>query len=431
MTGPGSTDDAVRIIGVQRGVVPPPGPPRGHLARRLLLGAGAGLLGAAGAAALLWREVPAPPQRLGPRRLVPPLLRATLRGEDRLYLLARRSEQDATDPEGAPAPRERIELLCLAATDFAPRFAVHLASVPRGGLADAGLIAEQGATLWLWLDGIGAVSGVDGQVLADAAGLAELNRELATALSTPMRGQFRLGDALVVEAGVPRRPWRFDPRDFRASRADAPPPRPLPQLNPAAAHGPGGNTAFRVAEARLGEAWFGLPVAEARLVPPLAPRGLREEYLPVAAQPMGGRQALWRGRVGLVSAAPPGWPAHLPNRWGQAERLVELERVPALPGLVLAGFLSAGAETALLLAGPPGLLVLHGEAGARLGLARLREDAALAWQAGLPMTRVRSVLPGARHLVLAGWASAAEDAGEVLAAVALADGAVRAGGISA
>ncbi len=47
------------------------------------------------------------------------------------------------------------------------------------------------------------------------------------------------------------------------------------------------------------------------------------------------------------------------------------------------------------------------------------------------MTRVRSVLPGSRRLLLAGWSSAAVDADEVLASVTLTDGAVRERRISA
>jgi hypothetical protein len=431
---PGSGDETVRITpGRGRAALPPETPGEaGAVVRRALLVAalGAGALGVVAAALMLWPTPPPPPQRLGPRRLVPPLVRATLRGEDRVYALARRAEQDETDPPGAAAPRDRIELLCLAADDLAPRFAVHLVSVPRGGLADAALIAEQGATLWLWLGRIGAVSAVDGQVLADAAGLAELNPDLADALSNPLRGAFRLGDALVIEAGVPRRPWRFDPRDFLASPAGAPPPRPLPRLNPAAGHGPGGNTAFRAAEALLDGAWFGLPNEDARLVSPLAPRSTRGGYLPTAALPMGGPQQLWRGRIGLASAAPPGWPANRPDRWGQAERLLDLARVPGVAGVTLAGFLTAGAEAPVALA-PPGLLVLHGEAGSPLGLLRLGPYGAVAWRAVLPITRLRSVLPGTGPLVLVGWRSAAQDAEEVVLSVALDTGAVTERGFSA
>ncbi len=56
---------------------------------------------------------------------------------------------------------------------------------------------------------------------------------------------------------------------------------------------------------------------------------------------------------------------------------MELERLPGAPGLVVAGFLTAGGVgTPLRLAGLPGLLVLHGEAGEPLGLAWLGEDGA-------------------------------------------------------
>lgn len=427
---PNATDETVRILAAA--VKPAGPPPRGPVMRRLLLGGGAGLVAAGVAAAFLWpdAERPAPPQRLGQRRLVPPLLRTTLGGEGVIYLLARRSEQDEADPPDAPAPRERIELLAYAAAGLVPRFTVHLASVPRGSMADAGLIAEQGATIWLWLGGLGAVSAVDGQVLADTEGLAELNPDLATVLETAQKRAYRLADALVVEGGSPPGPWRLDPRDFRASRANLPSPRPLPQLNPGAPAGQGGPTAFRVAEARLGAQWLGLPAEDAKLVAPVAPR-TQGRFLTSAAPPAGVLQQLWRGTVGLASAAPPGWPANLPDRWGQADRLTGLVTVPALRGLALAGFLTAGTEAPVELAGPPGLLVLHGEAGQPLGLIRVAPDGGVAWRAGLPIARLRSVLPGRRTLVLAGWAGGAEDSAEMLVAVATEDGAIQARPVTA
>lgn len=429
---PGRTDDTVRILAGGEGPVAPPPAPRGGLARRLLLGGGAVFLAAGVAAALFWPSADRPlsPQRLGPRRLVPPLLRTTLRGEEVFYTLARRSEQDEADPPGVPAPRDRIELLAFTAAGLVPRFAVHLASVARGAMADAGLIAEQGATIWTWLDGLGALSAVDGQVLADTEGLAEVNPSLAEAIIASTRRSYRLADALVLEGGPAPRAWRFDPRDFRASPAGQPPPRPLPQLNPGAAHGQGGPTAFRVAEARIGADWLGLAAVDVKLAAPVAQRA-QGRFLPGAAPPAGMLQQLWRGVVRLGSAAPPGWPATLPNRWGQAERLMDIATVPGVSGLALAGFLTIGTEAEVELAGPAGVLILHGEGGQPLGLIRAAPDGAVAWRAGLPITRLRSVLPGPRTLVLAGWAGAGEDAAELLVAVGLEDGAVHARPVTA
>lgn len=375
------------------------------------------------------------PQRLGPRRLLPPPLRTSLDGQDTLFLLTRRTEQDATDAPGQPAPRERVELLALALPDLVTRFVMHLVTMERGRIDSRGsddmrdgLIGEQGATIWLWLDGLGAVSAVDGQVLADQAAIAARNAAVP-GLAAPVRGQLRLADALVFDPrGGP--PWRIDPRDFVASPVMAPAPRPLPALTAAAAFGPGGPTAFRVLEARLGEAWLGLPAAGVRPEAPVAARGPGTRFLSPTAPGAGTTQQLWRGAVRMGSAAPPGWPANFPDRFGQAERLVDVVRLPGVGGLTLAGFLTAGGEAPILVADPPGVLVLEGMPGQGLTLLRLDASGALLWRAALPVARVTSVMPGARHLVLAGLAPP-PNAAETLVVVALADGAVTLAGVTA
>ncbi len=375
-----------------------------------------------------------PPQRLGPRRLLPPPLRTSLGGQDTLFLLTRRSEQDATDAPGAPAPRELVELHALALPDLVTRFVAHLATMERGRIDSRashdmrdGLIGEQDGTVWLWLDGLGAVSAVDGRVLADQAGIAQRNPAVP-GLASPVRGQLRLADALVFDprAGPP---WRIDPRDFVASPAGAPSPRPLPALSAAAAFGPGGPTAFRVLEARLGEGWLGLPALGVRLEAPVAARGPGTRFLSPTAPGVGVTQHLWRGAVRMGSAAPPGWPAHFPDRFGQAERLVDVVRLPGVAGLSLAGFLTAGGEAPILLADPPGVLVLEGMPGQGLTLLRLDAAGNVLWRAGLPIARVTSVMPGARHVVLAGLSPPPNEA-ETLVAVALADGGVTLAGVA-
>lgn len=415
-------DETVRIL---RGAGRPP-PSGGRRWALGILGGGAALLTLGAAAVFLWPESPPPPQRLGPRQLVPPLLRAPVGASDLLFVLTQRSEQDAADPPGAVAPRTRFELLAFGAADLAPRFAVHLASVPRGNLADAGLIAAQGATIWLWLGGLGAVSGVDGRLLADSEGLAGINPEIAAGLG-PVRRSIRLGDALVVEAGGA---WRIDPRDFKASRADLPPPRPLPMIQPAALFGNGGPAAFRVAEARVEGAWFGLPPEEMKLVAPMAPRA-GGRFLDLAALAAGPRQALWRGAVRVGALAPANAPPNQQQRWGVGERVMDLTTVPEVAGLRLAGFLTAGTEAPLLMAGPSGLLILHGGVERRLSLVRLGPEGEVAWQAELPISRLRSVLPGARHLLLAGWDGPKADAAELLVSIALETGAVTARAVTA
>ncbi|WP_230166322.1 hypothetical protein [Roseomonas sp. CECT 9278] len=414
----------------------PPAP--GGTGRRHLVTAGlyVGLLATALVGGAIYAAFEGtPPQRLGPRRLLPPPLRTSLGGQDTLFLLTRRSEQDATDAPGQPAPRERVELHALALPELVTRFVAHLVTmesrrIDSRGSHDMrdGLIGEQGATIWLWLDGLGAVSAVDGQVLADQAGIAGRNAAVP-GLASPVRGQVRLADALVFDPrGGPA--WRIDPRDFVASPTTAPAPRPLPALSAAAAFGPGGPTAFRVLEARLGEAWFGLPPRDARLDPPVAARGPGTRFLSPTAPGAGTTQQLWRGAVRMGSAAPPGWPANFPDRFGQAERLVDVARLAGVAGLTLAGFLTAGGEAPILLADPPGVLVLEGMPGQGLTLLRVDAAGAVAWRAALPIARVTSVMPGARHLALAGLAPPPQET-ETLVVVALADGAVTLSGVAA
>ena len=395
------------------------------LGRRIMLGAAGTVLvgGIAGTAWMLWPDGPPPPQRYGPRRLVPPLLRARVGQDDTVFLLTRRAEQDATDPPGAPAPRERIDLLALDAATLAPRFEAYLASVPLGALRDAGLMAEQGATIWTWLGGIGALSAVDGRVLADQPGLAELNPGLPIADATS-RSAWRVTDALLLQVASNWPAWRIDPRDFHASVAQGAADRPLPAVNAAAPVGQGGPTAFRVNEARLDGAWLGLPAETEKLIPPLAPRGQEGRFLSPAGPPPGTGQALWRGSVRMASAAPPNWPANMPDRWGQAERLLDLAQVAGMTGLNYAGFLTAGTAAPILAPDPQSLLLLHGAAGQNLGLMRVAPDGRVLWRAALPMAAVRSVLPGPRHLVLMTGGGAPEIADAVLVSVALADGTV-------
>lgn len=395
------------------------------LGRRVVLGTAGTLLlgGIAGTAWMLWPEGPPPPQRHGPRRLLPPLLRARVGQDDSVFLLTRRAEQDATDPPDAPPPRERIDLLALDAATLAPRFEAYLASVPLGALRDAGLMAEQGATIWTWLGGIGALSAVDGRVLADQLGLAELNPGLPVADATS-RSAWRVADALLLQVAPNWPAWRIDPRDFHASVAQGAADRPLPAVNAAAPVGQGGPTAFRVNEARLGEAWLGLPAATEKLIPPLPPRGQEGRFLSPAGPPPGTGQALWRGAVRLASAAPPNWPANMPDRWGQAERLLDLAPVAGMTGLNSAGFLTAGTAAPILASDPQSLLLLHAGSDQSLGLIRIAPDGRVLWRATLPMAAVRSVLPGPRHLVLMTGNGAPDIADPVLVSVALADGAV-------
>ncbi len=427
--------------------------------RSLLIGTGAVLLGGGAAAAMLFggegEEVPV---RLGPPVLALPLLRITLGGEDRLLVLLRRREEEVPRALsfGAPWRGERLELRGFEAATLRPLFAAPLVSGRLGEFAQAELLGEQAATVWLYAGGIGAVSAVDGRRLADAAGLEARNPALAGVLRD-QRALYRVEDALVVNAGGARR-WRIDPRNFQArgipvgtaaaavaatAAGSALPPRHLP-----AAYGAGGATAFRVAEARLGATWFGLPAAEEAMPPVLAAlpgsggsvgggAGTPPPRFIAAAPPAkGSRQRLWRGalRAAAAVAADDGIAAAGPfrkspdSRGPTAEQLADPVPVATEPAtLWLAGLLTAGTAEPLRLADPPGFLLLHrAESGAAMRLLRLGPDGATLWGATLPFSELVSVLPGEATLVLAGrrpsrgpGTPAPE---EILAAVALRDG---------
>ncbi len=380
-----------------------PRAPLGDGGRRALLAATAGGILASGAglaAAFLSTVTPPPPpappptpprQRLGPRAISPPLLRTARGEEDTLFLVVRRTEQDESDPIDRPAPRERIEVIAFALPGFEQRFAAHVATVPRGTFRTAGLLGGQGTTLWMWLDGLGAVSAEDGRLLADAATLAARN-PAAVGIDRAPRGQFRLTDSLIFEArGVA---WRLDPRDLGVVATTAARPRAMPALVPA---GPVAANDFRVNEARIGAKWLGLAAVEAKL--PVAPAGNEGARFLEPALPAGARQQLWRGQVLTGEAVP--LDASAPEGARQAALLAETTIVPEAEG-VFAGFLAGGDGAALLLQDPPGALLLEGAPGHPLSLLRVDEAGAVAWRSALPIARLRGVLPGAGYLVLAG-----------------------------
>lgn len=388
---------------------------RTGLALALLAGA-AGLATVGAGLAWLWPPGGSGPQRLGPRRLLPPVLRTRFRGADLVFVLAWRSEQDASDPPEAPAPRERLELLAFEGAGMAPHFEVWLLSAPIGQLPESGLIAEQAGTVWLWVGGLGAVSAVDGTVLADQDGIAELNPDAPRGLIGSRR-LWQVREALTLDRGGLGAALRIDPRDFRVSPVTTPPVRPLPPIHAAAALSMAGAASFRAAEARLGEAWFGLVPETQRLAEPLVATAGR--YL--AAPAPGAAQALWRGAPRMVPTAGPGNAAGRPRL---VERIFDLAPLDGMAGLQAAGFLTAGGPAPVVLADPPGLLLLHGLPVGGLGLMRLGPEGEVAWRSRLPIGVVHGAMPGPGHLLLLGGPLGAGITESGLVSVGLADGAV-------
>lgn len=374
---------------------------------------------------LAWPEAPPRPVRLGPRRLVLPLIREADDGLDIVYALTRRTERDPADPPDALPGSERFELLAFAGPSFVPVFEVPLAAVPVDAAITPELLAMQGDLLWIWIGGIGAVSARDGQVLADQGLIAARNPGARIAGATSRR-DWGVTDALVFDPHSLGRGLRIDTASFLGSPAAEPPPRPLPLLFRPATVGRGGPTGFRIIEARLDDTWFGLPAVRERLVGPLRAPATTNRFIPAPALPDGLMQRLWRGRIRPTSGAPPGWPEGLGGNWRPVEALTDLVPMTELPPLHRAGFLTAGTAEPVRIEAPPGLLLLHEGPGDALRLTAVANDGRPRWETSLPFSTLRSVLPGREHLVLLGEAAGGQGWEAVLASVMLADGMVEA-----
>ncbi|MES2710190.1 MAG: hypothetical protein V4653_01280 [Pseudomonadota bacterium] len=406
--------------------------------RTWLLGGGALIVGGGVAAALIFGddEDAGIPVTLGLPRWIAPFLRYTLSGQERLAVLVRRSETE-TLPAGetrTPASGDRLEIRGYDAASLAPIFAAPIASVATNGAPSATLLGEHAATIWIFADTVGAVSGVDGQVLIERQGLVALTPDIEGVLAQPRLTIWLSPDGLMLQ--TPTGPRRFNPRSLRAEPMTAagealPSPR-----------GPGrfelrATTAFRTNEARIGDTWFGLAPTNA---PPSA--GTRRPNIPGArffagtGQPGTSAQRLWRATLATsagAAAAPsadagfqstartPAPPVAAPT----ALRLDAPTALPFEPGsLGQAGFLTQGTQPdsePVRPPGAPGLLILHRAADGTLGLTRINAQGALVWTAALPLDRLISSMPGDGPLVLAGITNAGAEA---LVAVALDTGAV-------
>ncbi|HEY4249713.1 MAG TPA: hypothetical protein VGM87_00850 [Roseomonas sp.] len=397
--------------------------------RRTLLIGGAALVALGAATWIFWPddEDQGVPVSLGWPRLTLPLIRATIAGQDRLFMLVRRSETEtgAEVPAGAGWRGERLEIRAYDAASLAPVFAAPVISGRGGGFRTAGLIGEQAATLWLYGTGLGAASAVDGQVFLGGEGFAAVTPQLTGAFNQP-REVYRMEEALVLTSLGSR--FRLNPRSFAGTaapdrdqgRTDAAFPPPTLPAPFDAAGGPG---AFRVPEASLGDIWFGLPFANADLQDG-QPQGANARFIPLA-DTRGAAQRLWR--AGTRRGVPPVMgPGGFQGSIGGGEALL-LDR-PAAVTLEAAapryaGFLTAGTPAPLRPPGSPGLFLLQqADIAAPLVLRRLGEDGRALWTATLSFPRLISVLPGAATLVLVGQRGSGPAEQDIIVAVALADG---------
>lgn len=136
---------------------------------------------------------------------------------------------------------------------------------------------------------------------------------------------------------------------------------------------------------------------------------LEENHIPAPLlEPKPQQYRLWGARMVQVSAAPPGWPSELPDKWGTRPKFSDYRVLPETPRFLRAGLLrdDGEREQALWYRQPDSVLVLHydklGHDG-RLQLTRVSGPSGKpVWSAALPMDELQSVMHKDDDLLLLG-----------------------------
>lgn len=416
---------------------PPPPPERQPLidktGRRLLIGGFGGiaalLAGMAVGIPLLFPDA-LPRQRRGPARVVSPLLRARtspiitmgvqgnrrapppgdLGPEEGLFVLTRQTEQNFDDPPDAPAPRERLSLRWFLADDLWETGSRSLAILAPGGAPGATLLAAQGGTVWIWMDGLVAFRAESISRIGGLEDLVRLNPDLG--LDRPgLRGRLALAEGLVLDGSAQDRAgWAFDPVNWTAFRRTEPRAEPLPPLQRPA------EGAGRAMEGRIGTTWFGLLPPEMAIAGAVSARDASGAFLP--PQPDDGPLLLWRGRVRAAAADAP--PAATDVLEGAAP-------VPGLDPVFEAGLLTAGPGRLLAVAEPESVLLARRAQpplSARF-LTRLRLDGGVLWESEIPFAEdILSALSESARLFVLAARDSGRDRSYAIHALAPGDGRV-------
>ncbi|WP_439815023.1 PA2928 family protein [Zavarzinia sp. CC-PAN008] len=402
-------------------------------------------------------------QFAGPARVEGPVLPITVDGAPQVVVLTR---QVMTYSLGRRSTRSRAKTFFdLAAFDgrtAAVLWQRGLRTVTGDRAVNGLLLGRDGAVVWLYLDGIVGVATGDGQVVADAARLAEANPALAGQI-LPEARYYGFARGLVLTAADGRL-WRIGP-DLKAVAHDGPAPPSsaaralglpeipsVPVLAPSsippmgialppeleaivarqqgapppadpgevpAFHTPSSHGMFRAREMQVAGTWLALmddppSAGDVRQIGFARPPGHR--YLGGLGD-TATRQRLWHGRLRARSAAPPGWPADFPQTWGET-LVIEGPRVLLPEQDFLGAGLFGDKDAPFVLAGadgrPAAVLLAHrsrlGEAG-RVLLSRVDLAAGgggrVAWTTDTTLSLVQSVMRGpgdaqARTLVLFG-----------------------------
>ena len=409
------------------------------IALLLVLGVGIALIARSGRGGALGQLLTSGEvHRLQPALFQSAPLRTARGGPDRVYLLSTQSESVTGIGRrgGLNRPHRDYLHLDLWAVDAASgrlawrkRLRTYEGTERQGrDLLAFALLGVDGNTLWLTVDGPLGVSLADGSVVADGARIDAKNPALA-GKRVDERGYVAFGRHGLQLTLNDASQWRIDASDLGAAPRDTPVRDPDGIVAPADT---GSTSHFVTRGLPIGEHWLGvLTDQEAdtlRKPPVIAGRDpnerpgvmqqfLEENHVPgplydLLPQPY----RLWSARMVQVSAAPPGWPTSLPDRWGKRPKFSDYAPLPQSPPFLRAGLLrdDGRSEQALWYRQPDSVLVLHsdklGREG-RLQLTRVSGPAgAVVWRRALPMDALRAVMRKDDDLLLFGSESVAADA---------------------
>jgi hypothetical protein len=367
-------------------------------------------------------------------------LRTAQGGVDRAYLLGTQS-QTVYLPARRGGTRLRtdylhVDLWAVDATSATVAWRQRLRSFKddeRAGrmLTAFRILGADGTTLWLNMEGPLGVSLADGRPVAGGADIARRNPQLTgKIINAPGYIAFgRNGLQLTLDDASQ---WRIDAADLSAAGRDTPVSRRDGIVAPANAQ-PSSTSHFQMRALEMGDRWLGvLTDAEADRLgkPPVVPgreaderpgamqRFLEANHVPAPLdEPLPQPYRLWGARVKQVSAAPPDWPAELPDNWGMRPEFSDYKVLPEAPAFLRAGLLRTrgDAEFPLWYRNPDSVLVLHvdrlGDAG-RLQLARVSGPLGKpVWNAALPLVALASVMKGEGDLLLWGSEANARNSG--------------------
>lgn len=357
-------------------------------------------------------------RRLSPMAPAGPPLRTDQGGADLVYVLATQSERIVPLRLRKVTPRPPRQLLHVdlwavdavtAKLAWRKRLRTYEGAAREGiDLRSFDLFGADGGTLWLSVREPLAVALADGRVLADGARIDAVNARL------PGKRVNDLGYVAFGRHGLQltfdnASQWRIDGTDFSAA------PRDTPARDPARIVAPsklGATDRFQMRGLPLGERWLGVltdgeaDVLQKRVVvagrEPGERRGVMEDFLegqhvPQALSPELRPYRLWGAHVKQVSAAPRGWPANLPDKWGTRPSFSNYAVLKDAPSFLQAGLLGDGfSEVPFWYRAPDSVLVLHrdkiGSAG-RLQLDRIAGPAGrVVWKQALPFARLDAVL---------------------------------------